>query len=86
MRAGDSGKAAALFRSLEPKMRIELTTYALRVRYFTPEILGRVLKVKRRSSYWKLLNEPQFWLGEKRLSSESLIGFSINTNERFAVM
>jgi hypothetical protein len=28
--------------SVEPKMRIELTTYALRVRCSTPELPGRV--------------------------------------------
>lgn len=29
---------------LEPKMRIELTTYALRVRCSTPELPGRVIR------------------------------------------
>jgi hypothetical protein len=31
--------------SIEPKMRIELTTYALRVRCSTPELPGRVFEV-----------------------------------------
>jgi hypothetical protein len=30
--------------AVEPKMRIELTTYALRVRCSTPELPGRVTK------------------------------------------
>ena len=30
--------------ALEPKMRIELTTYALRVRCSTPELPGRVFR------------------------------------------
>ena len=29
---------------MEPKMRIELTTYALRVRCSTPELPGRVIR------------------------------------------
>ena len=45
VRIGDSGKAAKLFRNLELKVIIKLRTDALRVRCFTPEILGRVLKV-----------------------------------------
>jgi hypothetical protein len=32
------------FRFVEPKMRIELTTYALRVRCSTPELPGRVIE------------------------------------------
>ena len=31
---------------MEPKMRIELTTYALRVRCSTPELPGRVTNLK----------------------------------------
>ena len=45
MRAGDSGKAAALFRSLELKAIIKLRTDALRVRCSTPELPGRVFEV-----------------------------------------
>lgn len=30
---------------MEPKMRIELTTYALRVRCSTPELPGRVIEL-----------------------------------------
>ena len=47
--------------ALEPKMRIELTTYALRVRCSTPELPGRVIRT---SVYWR---EPSHHHGSRLL-------------------
>jgi hypothetical protein len=57
---------------MEPKMRIELTTYALRVRCSTPELPGRVI---RWSVYCRnLAQHHERWaVQEERLKQEFLV-------------
>ena len=56
----------------EPKMRIELTTYALRVRCSTPELPGRVI---RWSVYWRnpVQHHERWAMQEERLKQEFLV-------------
>jgi hypothetical protein len=57
---------------MEPKMRIELTTYALRVRCSTPELPGRVIKwlVYCRNS---VQHHERWTVQEERLEQEFLV-------------
>ena len=57
---------------MEPKMRIELTTYALRVRCSTPELPGRVIKCL---VYCRnLVQHHERWaVQEERLKQEFLV-------------
>jgi hypothetical protein len=52
---------------VEPKMRIELTTYALRVRCSTPELPGRVFTQDNLtvSRVFRLVLEAYVWIAER---------------------